>query len=270
MTDIYANAEFVIAAVAPADSSEHLTVPQNPLVLNPCLVGVISRESKVGSWPDCCGGIFAMPMRNYGPEAMDDIRFSRFASRGWVFQEERLARRTLYFTENQIILQCNICRTRVKQLDWDNVASWSQAKFYDLMWPDIALTLYKTLHNFYWQHILSHDESNAGDEERGSRSTARHTMAPPSTEQDLGPEFTSPSGDVGGFEEPLEPSVWFDFVEAYTLRYLSQSSDRLPAIQGLATRIERQYQERSLDYKSIYCQGTVSYTHLTLPTKRIV
>lgn len=54
----------------------------------------------------------------------------------------------------------------------------------------------------------------------------------------------------------LQTEVWFRLVESYTLRFLSKDSDRLPAIQGLATRLERKLwsrHESNNQYR--YCHG---------------
>ncbi|KAF2279013.1 HET-domain-containing protein, partial [Westerdykella ornata] len=40
------------------------------------------------------------------PPPRDVIRASKWASRGWTFQESKLSRRTLFFTDDQVIFEC--------------------------------------------------------------------------------------------------------------------------------------------------------------------
>ncbi|KAH8726613.1 hypothetical protein GQ44DRAFT_825610 [Phaeosphaeriaceae sp. PMI808] len=154
MSDIYSNADLVISAAAARDSSESFFVAWNPLAVNPCLIGVYDSTAKGGVVPGLLGGIYALPPRKYADGAMDEINLSRLASRGWFFQEERLAQRTLFFTNHQIILQCNNCHTRVKELDWESVASWSRSRRYDLMRPDIAAECWQLIAAFPPQHYF--------------------------------------------------------------------------------------------------------------------
>jgi len=145
MSDIYSNADFVICAVAAADSSESFIVDRNPLAVSPCLIGVQDNANTPWNKLSCFGGIFALPSQKYASRAWDDIRYSRLASRGWVFQEEYLARRMLVFTEHQIILLCNVSNTKAKQLNWESMVPWSQDIHYDLITPDLAFACYTFL-----------------------------------------------------------------------------------------------------------------------------
>ena len=61
MSDIYSNADFVISAVAAADSSESFIVDRNPLAVNPCLIGVQDNANTPWSKLSRFGVIFALP-----------------------------------------------------------------------------------------------------------------------------------------------------------------------------------------------------------------
>jgi hypothetical protein len=230
MSDIYANAEFVIAATAASDSSESFVVQRNPLCVNPCLVGVRGYPGR-GEWhkPNSFEGIYALPSRKYSHWAMDDLKFSRLASRGWVFQEERLARRILHFTDHQTILQCNLCHKRLTELDWENVVSWSQRSYFNLVRPDIVFTFYRLFWSLFWDYIVQSCSKSVPIPEWEPRQAV---------EQDVSTSFTIALRTAP--TDRLRTEIWWDLVEAYSQRYLSVPSDKLPAISALATRLERQ------------------------------
>lgn len=99
MQDVYANADLVIAALACWDSSESFFVDQNPLAMSPALVGVTNTENS-------SYGYYAEQHRKYTQNDDQDISLSRLQSRGWCFQEEKLAARIVYFGTHQILLKC--------------------------------------------------------------------------------------------------------------------------------------------------------------------
>lgn len=240
MSDIYWHADFVISAVAAADSSETFFVAQNPLAVNPCLLGAQDYRTRTRVLPGLFRGIYALPASKYAKDASEDIELSRLASRGWVLQEERLPSRIVSFTENQIILQCHVCSTWVKTLDWESVVNWSQHPYYDLMRPDIVLACFKLLRTLIWHRVWKWRDSLLESSQ-------------PSTEQDLDPRFASCMSNIQVASEKWT-DMWYRLVEAYTLRYLSDQADRLQAIQGLADRLEREMMSQE-GFGKMYFQG---------------
>ena len=287
MVDIYSNADFVVAAVAAADSSESLFVEQNPLRHNPCVIGVSGQHqalsrNKLNSF----GGIYALPSRKYATDSLDDLKYSRLASRGWVFQEARLARRTLYFTGHQIILQCNLCRTRENQLDWETVVSWSDTSYPDLVRPDVFFAFYKLLFFVwilpFWYHVIlpcftfrpsgENTDTTAKASSKTSffgRLTVRRFLRflekPRDTVADdarlsFAALLSRPANE-------LQTEVWWQLVEAYTQCFLSESSDRLPAIEGLAMRMQRELRSRDMGLpRPMYFQGIFDSPEALVPS----
>jgi hypothetical protein len=250
MSVVYSNAEFVVAAAAAWDGSERFLVRQNPLQLNPCLVGVRGHITGLtGNAGNSFGGIYAVPPREFADPILGALDKSRFSSRGWIFQEELLAQRVVYFGDEQVILRCNLCQTWTKQADWDATPSWSSKPFPDLLKPDIfgtffGLLWHKTI-NFHvstWKEMRSIETKEVPfdwwimafvDRSQGDRSPGTAT-------------FTGIFDALNRSPETFHKDIWWNLVEAYSQRFLTDPLDKLRAMQGLALRAERDLKRRGL------------------------
>ncbi|CAK4030218.1 Hypothetical predicted protein [Lecanosticta acicola] len=204
--DIYSGAKFVIAAAAAVDSSNNFLIDQKAHAKSPCFINICGKlDTTCERLPASGAAIFAMPTRTQELLSGDDVHLSRLRSRGWVFQEEQLAKRIIYFCDNGVILRCNYCRkSEVQPL----YPTGSRQDVPHPFWPDLS---------FSWAKFRA-----AGD---------------PTTPLAF---YTHDSDET--FSETysnLQRELWWQAVTEYTQRYLSQPTDKLPALSGLATRFER-------------------------------
>lgn len=103
MGDVYANADCVIAAAAAWVNSETFSTPQNPLIMSPCLVGVVGKVGRRGRRFE---GIYALPTSRFTYDADREISFARLNSRAWCLQELELAKRVIWFGQSQVQFIC--------------------------------------------------------------------------------------------------------------------------------------------------------------------
>lgn len=223
MHDVYSNAHFVVAAVAAMDSSQHFLVEQHSMAMSACFLnvrGTIKMPDKA-SWSSL-GGVYATTRAKAQAPAADELHLSRFRSRGWIFQEERLARRVMYFCDHKVMARCNDCR-QTFALDRNlgglskNITDPFLPRFSDLSW------LTDRLMRAAKRSIFRPKRPQLKD------SSWQWTVVP-EDENDVPSEET---------EAALQGRLWWKLVERYTERILTVSTDKLPALQGLATRFEQ-------------------------------
>lgn len=263
MCDIYSNAAFVISAVAARDSAESIFINRNLLAVNPCLVGANRFPALTGAFTS----VYALPSRKYASQAIDNMKLSRLASRGWVFQEERLARRTVSFSTHQVILQCHGCHKSTNELGWDTIVPWSSAVEYDPICVDLMWSIYKL---FY--HLVDSCRNmwcNYMRPKYGRLSLPLDQVQKQhSREERIHSSFASSLREKQPVE--LRTTMWFQLIEAYTLRHLSDSSSKLDAIDGLARRIElslKDGRENPVpDINGKYCYGVFDYVDSLVPS----
>ncbi|KAG4423518.1 hypothetical protein IFR04_003341 [Cadophora malorum] len=99
MADIFSNAYLTIVAAAGASCHDSFLY-REPNQLT-CDVKVRSETFGLED-----GKFSLRPRRPRGTEKMSEIFDSRWITRGWTFQEERLARRVLMFGKNKFFLDC--------------------------------------------------------------------------------------------------------------------------------------------------------------------
>lgn len=236
MKDIYANAAFVIAAVASWTSTDSFFVPQSPLAANPCLLGVRGQLSALtGSAPASFGGIYVFPQRKYTDDAWDEVNLSRLYSRAWCYQEECLAKRIVYFGDHQVHLRELTSSGEIlgatKQVQWTSSKD-IKTDFPDLLHPPLfqaaarilgQKTISLPLFQFFTELLsrrLPETPVDAGSDE-ATRSPLTHFQ----------------EGDIST-GHPLLTESWWHGVGQYTDRYLTFEEDKLQAFSGIAHRFK--------------------------------
>ena len=236
MKDIYANADFVIAAVASWTSSESFFVPQVPLAANPCLLSVRGQLlGLTGNAPRSFGGIYVFPQMQYTKDAWDEICLSRLYSRAWCYQEERLAKRIVYFGDRQIQMR-ELTRSgellrRRKQVEWIS-RNDTRVDFPDLLHP----SLFQATATVLGQKIFSLPTFRLFE--------GRSFRQPSETSFDAGSHGQTRLWSSDAVEEDdssshsLLTESWWDGVRQFSDRYLTHEEDKLQAFSGIAHRFK--------------------------------
>lgn len=233
MHSIYAGAAFVIAAAAAIDSSQGFLADQMPHATSTCFLdGMFTRTSTSTSTRNVfsSSAIVALPCQKFAA-AEHELSLSRLKSRGWVYQEEELAARVLYFCDHQLVLRCNRChRTVVQQYVPPATVQrvpntiWARVVPISSLVKSILLALRGVI-PWRGKDARSNDEIDAHDT---AICISRH--------------LSSIEGQRTWTEGATLPSTqqerWWTLVEEYSSRYLSYGADKLPAIQGLADRFQ--------------------------------
>lgn len=90
MADVYLNTVCTIAAIAAWYGSEGLFRPQHQLNTSPCLLGFISKHTKVPA------PVYAMPGHCYESTLQEaEIAMPKWNTRGWCLQERECLFTTL-------------------------------------------------------------------------------------------------------------------------------------------------------------------------------
>lgn len=215
MKNVYASAACVIVAIASWDSSESFFAEQNPLAMHPCLVSVDKASLKEGG----DFGIYALPHTRFTETSWEDIRFSRIKSRGWCFQEERLAKKIVWFGPNQIFFTCQSSH------DLKDQQTVSQVGRYP--WHSNS--------NLHHDYVPSQDSKAKDAKSNHNLSHSKY--------------------DIWFQSKPLIifRSSWWKTANEYSTRFLTQTSDKLIAFAGLGDMFQdqlRSLEPASSDYTS--------------------
>ncbi|KXX73279.1 hypothetical protein MMYC01_210630 [Madurella mycetomatis] len=245
MGDTFSNAEVVIAAAAAWESSESFFVDQSPLYMSPCLIGVQGTVSGSRNSHGDFRAIYALPSRKYTHNS-SDLSCSRIRTRAWVFQEERLARRVVYFGDHQITVRCNACQESAQQVEFALGRRAKVRPYPNTIRPDVvgfALELLKRRLSG-WTAALKSRIPNL------SHRGWRRSPAPQARiEEESGLPFDY-MGDLDGPPRQLQTWVWWSLIEQYSIRSMTVSTDKLPAIQGLAARVQQRIRARQAETES--------------------
>lgn len=99
MSEVYSNAICNIAAVG-VDSNAGCYVMRNPLSLLTCAL--------YGGYPTSRNDLFLFVPQDYYYQN-GDLLTKPFFSRGWIFQERFLSKRTIFFGAKELAWECNTC-----------------------------------------------------------------------------------------------------------------------------------------------------------------
>jgi hypothetical protein len=121
MAEIFSNAYLTLNAASSSGCSDSFLSQDSPILS--CAVPL-----RIDPGLDIQGQFYLRFRRHRGPsDKMTEIRFSKWITRGWTFQEERLARRSLIFGVNKFFFDC---RTLERSQDTDRYLSrpdWAMA-----------------------------------------------------------------------------------------------------------------------------------------------
>lgn len=222
MHDVYSNAHFVVAAVAAMDSSKHFLVNQHSAAMSACFLDVRGTKARDDDPWGTLGGIYATTRANTCAPSADEFHLSRFRSRGWIFQEERLARKIIYFCDYKVMVRCNDCRQKFAM---DRNPAGCTRTIPDSFSPRLSDALW------FFQ----------GPVRTAVRWILRRKDPPLTDPSQLW--AVVPEDDNGipldETRAALQRKLWWRLVERYAERMLIVPADKLPALQGLATRFEQ-------------------------------
>jgi hypothetical protein len=248
MHDVYSNALCVIAAVAAWNGTESFFVDQNPLAMAPCLMRVKGnlQGGLFGSSRNNFGAIYALPLRKYTSEADHDLRFSRLRSRAWIFQEEHLAKRVVYFGDKQVIVRCNICQETTRQVHYHTIQgsviepypNMLQPDIFGLFWTLLRETIVVNLRQLRPSNLVRrwHEVQDIGP--------IQHT---PVDAKALSVQRSDTLDNLDGDYVSLQTEKWWAIVRLYSSRLLTKSSDKLIALSGIAMRTQYKLIEQGVD-----------------------
>ena len=225
MHEIYSKADIVIASAASWDASESFFVEQNPWAMTPCLLGSRGTVENRAATKFQFGAIYALPSEKYARNASDHVKYSRLQTRAWVFQEERLARRIVWFGNSQVHLHCRDCNETIHQVMLPNALARKTESAPNTVHPDIALFIYR---------LLGRSAMSSSHVQRALSLITRWTRRP-ITESSVRPTAEGyPGLTVENFED-----TWWQQVFHYSTRNLTKSEEKLPAINGFARQLHK-------------------------------
>jgi Heterokaryon incompatibility protein (HET) len=208
MSNIYRNAAVTIGAAVGDSSDTGLFIPRDARKYRPCN---FDRTIRIDRWTATTTG-----MSVYGHERRE---FGPLELRGWIMQEEVLSTRILTFG--------------AQYLSWDCVTMWACES------DPVGGS-----HDFYnkWAHEPNPKGANrisgTEDKSRGFKAWINHTE----TARD--PDFLYKKRTEWYQNENWER--WYQVVESYTRRQLTQVEDKLPAISALADFMYRKCTRETL------------------------
>ena len=253
MHKIYSNADIVISASASWDSSESFFADQNPLAMSPCLVGVRGAPGVEGR---PFGAIYALPHRRYVEDAILDLRYSRVRSRGWVFQEEIMARRIVWFGDHQVHLGSNEgegIHRMSHQIGLPYSLNVPSEPIPNMLHPDTLWFAYRlAAHAASLSQPIRQIWQVLAEWARRTRVYISNALIPP---------FNSQSSSLASQEFEI---LWWQWLFSYSTRQLSVDQDRLRAIEGAARHIHSQTWEPKYDFSATYMSGHWNLGHFEM------
>ncbi|KAK5629029.1 hypothetical protein RRF57_004744 [Xylaria bambusicola] len=233
MGEIYRNARFTIVAAAAtsADSGCFQDVDVAPLRDRlPCMVGTLEVQESCSTHDSHHINIFA----NVARQKTSDHLHTRFKplsaldSRGWVLQEEVLSARALILAEDGVYWEC---MGLVASEEFPNGICGMQTRSVS---PNMDVDAYYPVRASYaaeFKKLLLQILNPSQEPESTGVSKAAEIPDLESTSRRM---FASLSGLDGQFA-----NNWKKIAENYSSRHLTNESDRIVAIRGLATLIEQ-------------------------------
>ncbi|KAK7920090.1 hypothetical protein PG985_008112 [Apiospora marii] len=158
MGDVFGFAYCTLAASSAKSSTEGFLGPEDPELRIPR----ISRKTATVTTPDGSHLYLCRSIDNF----RDDVEDSVLASRGWVFQERALSRRTIHFTSTQLYWECGQgvhCETLTRLVNTKaNLMGDAEFPKYVLdYFKGGQIVLFQYLYQLYSTRDFSHDSDRA-------------------------------------------------------------------------------------------------------------
>lgn len=220
MGDYYWNSFFTIAADHASEENQGCFRRRDPCSIQPCPIAFIFPRDI----DRATAAVRVAPRIQDG----DDWRYKQYSildTRSWVLQERILSPRTLFFGEHQLSFSCISMRASESVPEGsDRTSVKVQAPFEEFQ---------RKIRTF----VVSEDEKHAAGKATQSpglatkmdtQSGATTTSVEPEVNKEVDPKFLRELHDN-----------WYELVREYNKRSITQKSDVLPALSGLAGRFQK-------------------------------
>ncbi|RYO90239.1 hypothetical protein DL764_008476 [Monosporascus ibericus] len=213
MAEYYTGATLVVAAVHAQDSRKGCFVARNPLLFRPCPIG----------FKDCKEKNFFVNVNH--KEKPDLAETEPLNFRAWCFQEILLSRRTASFGGDQLRWSC--LRRKASET---YPSGWQIERIDSQRHPLVFLRTF--LHHPFRGALLPTSSKNNSDElvEWQKRIEGKYLL--------YQPRYTTTTEKAKEIYRNPAYQKWYDCVEYFTKRSITYARDTLPAMSGLAEKMQ--------------------------------